>query len=65
MPKFTIVEIVREEREIEADTALDALDAWLNAGDEAMNVGSKEPYVQVDERWVEDENGRDCRVESN
>lgn len=65
MPKFTIVEIIREEREIEADTAQDALDAWLNAGDEAMNVGSKEPYVQVDERWVEDEDGRDCRVESN
>lgn len=65
MPKFTIIEIVREEREIEADTAQDALDAWLNAGDEAMNVGSKEPYTQVDERWVEDENGRDCQVEDN
>lgn len=60
MPKFTIVEIVREESEIEADTAQDALDIYINHG---LPKGSETKFVSVDERWVEDADGEECETE--
>ena len=60
MPRFRIVEEITEERWVEADTAQDALDAWLNAGDEAVESG---PYVEVKEREVYDETGAYCDTE--
>lgn len=60
MPKFVIVEILREEREVEADSAQDALDLWLIHG-ETPGVGPAS--ADVKERWVEDANGKVCEVE--
>lgn len=60
MPKFTIVEVVREERDVGADTAQDALDRWLTHGDSAVTGRA---YVEVTERYVLDAAGNVCEVE--
>lgn len=60
MPKFKIVETVTEERWVEGDDAQHALENWLENGDEAVVEG---PYVGVDERYVEDEDGNVCETE--
>lgn len=59
MPKFKIVEMVRETREIEADCAQDALDAYINEG----HNGDVE--IAVNERHVEDEYGKICDVQDS
>lgn len=62
MPKFWITEMVQEERLVEADTAQDALDLWLSAGDAAVVDG---PFTSVESRSVATEAGEDCEVEDS
>lgn len=59
MPKFKIVEVVREERIVEAPTAQDALEHYLN------NEYDGELNLAVEERHVEDENGEVCEIEED
>ncbi len=55
MPQFTIIETCH--MTVEAPTAQDALDNWLNAGNEAVTAFS------VEERDVLDAQGQPCSVE--
>lgn len=55
MKDFQIME--RVVTTIEADNAQDALDRWLNAGEEVAK------YVAVEEREVWDADGNPCEVE--
>jgi hypothetical protein len=57
MSKFTIQETISFE--VEADTAQEALDAWLQQGDKAPGYS----FISVDEREVTDEDGRWCPVD--
>lgn len=60
MPKFTIIETVEEHRDVEADTAQEALERWLNEGQDAV---SGRVYYEVKERHVEDADGNACETE--
>jgi hypothetical protein len=62
MPKFTIIEQLTERREVEADTAQEALEIWLTHGTEHPGVAD-EYEVSVEERWVESERGNPCDTE--
>lgn len=55
MPEFTIREVVY--MTVEAESAQDALDAWLNSGNDAIQTFS------VEEREVLDAQGELCEVE--
>jgi hypothetical protein len=57
MPKYTIVETIVERREVEADTAQAALDAWLIGGTPVEHT------IEVTERYVEDADGNECETE--
>lgn len=57
MPKFVIVELLTERREIEAESASEALTSYLN-GTEKLPV-----EYEVKDRWIEDEKGNYCHVE--
>ena len=59
MAKFKIVELVREERIVEAESAQEALDSYIQEGHDG-EVG-----VNVESRHVEDESGNVCEAEEN
>lgn len=62
MPKFKIHEEITEIHTVEADTAQEALEIWLNSGTDADCVAD-ELELSVNERWVEDEDGNTCETE--
>jgi len=51
--------MVRETREIEADTAQEALNTYINQGHNG------EVEIAVDKRHVEDESGKVCEVQDS
>lgn len=57
MPKFTIIEVVEEQRIVAAESAQAALDAYL-----AGVYADTTPSIAVRERTVYDENGDECEV---
>lgn len=61
MPRFAVWEEVTCMVYVEADTAQDALDAWLSNGKDAIT--SDGMHEEVTERWVNDDKGNACEVE--
>lgn len=59
MAKFTIVEKIIEHTEIEADSAQEALDIYINTS------GHEPEFVEVSSRWVENEDGQTHEVEDS
>lgn len=61
MPRFTIVELVVETHHVDAASAQEALDIWLQHGSDHPAVVS-EVQISVEEREVYDEAGNPCEV---